>query len=258
MVVVQDLDVLVYSSHKTASQTAVQSLRSLGLRVCHCHTLTDLFVTMPARTAGLTPAELRQAVRDDIHWRAAAGRKLIILTIVRNPLDRLVSSFFQSFHSDEVNFKKVAPGQTTVSRHDESALWRLFVDAVRRRALPGRAESVDELEELLSSPGLAERLCGALRQAGAARADFDLPADVVALDFGAAVSDMAGSLRRALGVVVRVVDTNLSARKSYFRKYQDLRRRARYCPEYAAMVRAQYRPCFSNVPTARARQAPAP
>ena len=94
--------------------------------------------------------------------------------------------------------------------------------------------------------------------AGAARADFNLPADVAALDFGAAVSDMAGSLRRAPGVVVRVVDTNLSARKSYFRKYQDLRRRARDCPEYAAMVRAQYRPCFSNVPTARARQAPAP
>ena len=242
--VVQDLDVLVYSSHKTASQTAVQTLRGHGLRVCHCHKLTDLFLTLPEQTTGMTSKELQTAVLEDISNRWAARRKLTVLTLLRNPLERLVSSFFQSFHSDEVHFQKKNPDQTTVSTHNARELWQLFLDKVRQNALPGRQESVDELGELIGCSQLAERVCKKLESSTMAECT-DLPVRLVALDFDAAVSDMAGALRRALRVPIEhTVDSNVSSAKRYFSKYQALRQRAGESPEYKAAVRAQYRPCF--------------
>ena len=38
-----------------------------------------------------------------------------IITIIRNPKDRLISSFFQSYHTDEISFMGKNETDTTVT-----------------------------------------------------------------------------------------------------------------------------------------------
>lgn len=83
-----DLDCLVFSSHKTATQTIKASLRSRGLTVAHCHNLENL---------GMKDGQFAPYLRE---FLSRNGRKPVLVSVFRDPYDRMVSSFFQSLSRD--------------------------------------------------------------------------------------------------------------------------------------------------------------
>src|SRR5215210_5142841 len=75
---------LIFSSHKTATQSIVSSLNSKGIRALHGHTVQDL---------GLQKNQFKAFLQC---YREINGRKLEIISIFRDPLDRMKSSMFQA------------------------------------------------------------------------------------------------------------------------------------------------------------------
>lgn len=77
------LDYFVFSSHKTMTQSMRVTLTHSGFNCAHSHRLSNL---------KLEESELESLCRD---YLKRNGRKLRILSVFRDPIDRLISSFFQ-------------------------------------------------------------------------------------------------------------------------------------------------------------------
>ena len=78
-----ELDYLVFSSHKTATQSTLASLRASGFKALHCHTLYNIDIEVGRF------AEYLDRYKDH------NNKKLKIISIFREPVERLISSFFQ-------------------------------------------------------------------------------------------------------------------------------------------------------------------
>jgi hypothetical protein len=87
-----NIEFLVFSSHKTATQTITNSLNTSGVGCMHCHTLENI---------GLREGEFRFYLDE---YRRVNAKKLQVISTFRDPLDRLVSSFFQSLSRDTYAF----------------------------------------------------------------------------------------------------------------------------------------------------------
>lgn len=136
-----DIDILVFSSHKTATQTVCQSLRMSGLKCVHCHSLTD-------ETTRLPPGRFRQYLHA---YGAARSRTLGIVSVFRDPVERHISSFFQWYGDGVLRQRLVADvSKTVIARLPIDQLQRMFIDEVTTRRLTGMRESIDELCRELS------------------------------------------------------------------------------------------------------------
>ncbi len=82
-------------------------------------------------------------------YQKTRGKKINIISIVRDPRDRLPSSFFQSYHDDEMNFSGKKENETTVNTNSHYDLYKIFIDSLINDSLPGRVESIDEISEIL-------------------------------------------------------------------------------------------------------------
>ena len=69
------IDFLVFSSHKTATQTLVRSLANSSVAVRHCHTLYNI---------DLEPGTFHTFLQS---YREKRRRKLTIGSVFRDPLD---------------------------------------------------------------------------------------------------------------------------------------------------------------------------
>lgn len=80
-----DIGCLVYSSHKSDTQTLKATLDHSGIPTRHIHLL---------RNAGMSSGRgrLRAHLK---RYRRRNGRKLTVVAIFRLPLERHISSFFQ-------------------------------------------------------------------------------------------------------------------------------------------------------------------
>ena len=79
-----NIDYLVFSSHKTATQSVKKSLNKNGFSCKHCHHPNNI---------GLELSDLPKFAR---RYRKRHGRKLQVLSIFREPISRHISSFFQT------------------------------------------------------------------------------------------------------------------------------------------------------------------
>lgn len=89
-----DLDFLVFSSHKTGTQTIRNSLRASGYSATHCHQVSHL---------GLCDDDLEGYL--DAYF-ARHSKPLDVITLFREPIDRHISSFFQGYGSRPLNEKR--------------------------------------------------------------------------------------------------------------------------------------------------------
>lgn len=136
------LDFLIYSSHKTGTQTLKTSLKR-KYKVYMIHLLRDLSIIW--RT---------DVTREHVVWsleqyKRRYGRPLKIITVIRDHEERLVSSFFQTFHDDPIIDYKVDPMSTTVMTKTPEELVSIF--KTHKESLPYFRESLDELREIDSS-----------------------------------------------------------------------------------------------------------
>lgn len=137
------LDLLVYSAHKTGTQTLVHSFAAQGLRSLHCHTLANV-------TTRLAPQELAPFLRE---YRRRRRRPLPILSVFREPIERLLSSFFQTHGDDALRRQPgLAPADTLIARAGLPALQERFAADLEAGILPGNLESIQQFCGALAIP----------------------------------------------------------------------------------------------------------
>ena len=133
------IDYLVYSSHKTSTQSMVHTLKQNKYCTIHCHDIGDLKIHYPKFY--ITPKIFIESL---INYKKYKG-KLKIISIIRDPKERLVSSFFQLHHTDEIDFKKKKEHETTISRNNVDILFNMYANFIKNNTMPRKIESLDEL-----------------------------------------------------------------------------------------------------------------
>jgi hypothetical protein len=142
-----ELEFLVYSAHKTGTQTLVHTLRDNGFACTHCHRLSNL-------SPPLTPELLPQFLGE---YRRRRGRVLPIVSVFREPISRHISSFFQ-WHGEGALRRQpgATPADSLLARCPVPELQRRFREDLERGAPVGALESIRELCGALAIP--VERL----------------------------------------------------------------------------------------------------
>jgi len=107
-----EIEFLVFSSHKTATQTITKSLNASGTKARHCHTLDNI---------DIPEGDFRSCLDA---YRRQHMRALGIISVFRDPLDRLVSSFFQSAS------RWLSPSELIEQQPERSLINRLSFDAL--------------------------------------------------------------------------------------------------------------------------------
>lgn len=131
-----DVDFLVYSSHKTATQSIVATLNNSGSRARHLHILDNLGID-PGRGA------FRRYLEE---YRSANRRRLTVISTFRLPWDRHMSSFFQWHAQGVVREGLVSASENTViARAGLPELQALFRSEIENGTLRGREDSLTEL-----------------------------------------------------------------------------------------------------------------
>jgi hypothetical protein len=131
-----DIDYLVYSSHKTATQTIAHTLRMNGYKCTHCHTLTN-------DTVNLKPGAFGKFT-ELYHLRH--GRKLSVVSVFREPIERNISSFFQRHGTDVLRLGlRQDIGDTLIHNSSTEELQKIFCNELDSGTLTGKGESIYEL-----------------------------------------------------------------------------------------------------------------
>ena len=87
------LDFLVYSSHKTSTQSLLAILQANKYKAKHCHIIQNLNIIFNLDH----PVQKEQFIEYLRNYKIKNNKKIKILSCIRNPKDRLISSFFSIF-----------------------------------------------------------------------------------------------------------------------------------------------------------------
>ncbi|MFM7266343.1 MAG: hypothetical protein ACKOZW_12295 [Cyanobium sp.] len=207
-----ELDVLVYSAHKTGTQTLVHTLRDNGVACAHCHRLTNL---QPPLSPELLPECLQE-------YRRQRGRPLTVVSVFREPIGRHISSFFQ-WHGEGVLRRQPGgtPADSLLARAPVPDLQRRFQEDLERGAPVGALESIRELCGALAVP-LEHLHFDQLRQYGMSA----LPdANLHLFRFDSLIEEgrIGALLAPLVGRPLESRAANLSAAKWYFQILQEFR-----------------------------------
>lgn len=207
-----DLDFLVYSAHKTATQTTSHTLRRHGFRCMHCHLLRDLGV-------GLQPGELPQFLEC---FAGRNGRTFEIITVFREPIERHISSFFQWYGNGVVREKVVADiADTIIHTRSVAELQAMFLDELVRGSVPGMPESIDEM-----CKGLGVDVAALRFDTAEHRGVVELPhCRIFLLRFDSLIYEkrLESLLTKITGKAIAQHDANVSATKWYAEKFAEFK-----------------------------------
>lgn len=129
-----NLDYFIYSSHKSGTQTLVGSLVNSGLKCKHIHNLTNL---------NLTPGDFRFILDS---YKFKNNKKMIVITVFRNPLERHISSFFQWHGTRPLLLKEVRNiNETIIYKSSIKKLQDKFLSELRDQSLVGFSDSLHEI-----------------------------------------------------------------------------------------------------------------
>lgn len=129
-----NLDYLVYSSHKTATQTLVRTLTTHGLTTRHCHQLND---------RGLQPGDFTHLLN---RYYQRHKRPLNVISVFREPITRHISSFFQGYGTRPLRLQEVqSENETIIFKHTISQLQTQFIEELGSGSLIGYEESIHEI-----------------------------------------------------------------------------------------------------------------
>lgn len=211
-----DLDFLVYSSHKTSTQSLLAIFNKNNYNAAHCHCLNHLKLNL------VNPPTEETFAQYLINYKNITNKKLKIITCVRNPINRLLSSFFQTFSSDEINFNNISEENTTISIKNEDELCIMYEEMIKYSLLPGGMESLDELSIILDI-NILEKLENKKGYYYLDNNYFEL----YVLDFNCVIDkNVLNYLNNVLTLDLKIVSSsNLSENKHYYNKYQNIKKK---------------------------------
>lgn len=220
-----NLDYLIYSSHKTSTQSVIKTLRKNNYKSMHLHNLINIKISEEEFITNLKEYNIKN------------NKKLKIITIIRNPFDRLLSSFFQTNHSDIIFFKKILPENSLISLNDIDKLYSLYKKIIENKSLQGLKESMTELKEIFNFNFQTELI----KKENYYHYSNDL-CELYVLDFNILISNNALSYMQAtLNINLTEYQTeNLSSDKLYYDKYINLKKQTINDTELADLIKSFY------------------
>lgn len=208
-----DLSFLIYSSHKTSTQTMGHTLTNNNLKSIHCHCINDL--TIMLKIKNINTIDFINALQQYIHTN---NKRLKIITIIRNPDDRLLSSFFQSNHNDQIDFCNIPSNKTIVSINNPDELYEIYYKSIINKEFT--KESIDELSEIMKI-----NILDSLEK----RNDWYYFShelfELFVLDFNKTISNNAlNYINSVLETnIVNIFPANLTTDKCYIEKYKQVK-----------------------------------
>jgi hypothetical protein len=203
----KDPDFIVYSSHKTGTQTLVRSLSAAGHRAIHLHGVGHLDGTI---------GQFREYLK---YYREKYGKKVKIISAFRLPIERHISSFFQ-WYGDGAwiqRFSDYTSEDTVIHQIDIKGLNSLLVSDIASRKLAGYRDSLHELCKILEIDSMALR---EERYQGSYRVDHEL-AEITLARFSDLFKDSLKNIFALSGASVQnICEANISGKKWYSTKYE--------------------------------------
>jgi hypothetical protein len=150
-------------------------------------------------------------------YKITNKKKLKIITVIRSPLDRIKSAFFQIHHNGEINNNNVLKENTTISKLNVDDLLKLFVNKIENDTLVGSHESLDELSKIIDTDIIAN-----LQNKNTHYYYENKLIKLYVLDFNELVSkNTLTYLNNILNLkLTTYVDANKSDGKTYYTKYK--------------------------------------
>jgi hypothetical protein len=155
-------------------------------------------------------------------YKTTNGKKLKIISVVRNPTDRLFSSFFQTFHSDEIRVYKKIYLKTTVMLNTESTILNMYIKYIIDDELKGRKESLREIGEIFNI-NIIDNL---IKKENYYYLESDL-FELYVLNFNEVINNNTNLsyINKCLNTnCSNIQKTNLSSEKIYYTKYKSIKK----------------------------------
>ena len=207
-----NLDFLIYSSHKTSTQTLVNTFKTNNYNAAHCHTTMD---ENNENNENSFISKLNE-------YKLINNKKLKIISVIRNPCHRLISSFFQSKHDEEIMFLKISPNKTTVNTNDIDELCDMYCGMIENNQ--ESQESIYELSTIFNI-NIIENL---EKKEHYYYYNHDL-FELFVLDFNKTIGD---HYLEYLNAIFKIhlnlnepIKNNLTINKTYYLKYIEVKKR---------------------------------
>ena len=206
-----NVDYLVFSSHKSGTQTVLNTLNGCSRRCLHLHTLENIGLR-------INRGDLFECLN---HYSTARKQRLTILSTFRDPLDRHISSFFQ-WHGIGVlcNGLIEHPEDTIVARMSLEELTELFLSQLRSKKFVGYRDSLHQICSEMNQPVSAISFSPKL---GFGSQETELMR-LVTFRFDQLFATYPRLLEEALAIPLIPVLANLSDNHWYHEKYKDFKK----------------------------------
>lgn len=209
-----NLDYFVFSSHKTATQTIINSLKHHNFICQHCHSLYDK--TMRFEPGGF-PDFLEQ-------YYLKNQRKLNIITVFREPIERYVSSFFQWYGDGVVRTKQVqSVADTIINKYSIKELQARLINELisQTHVNAGMLESLDQFCSELNID-MSDLHYDTEKQHGLVEMDH---CKLFVLRFDTLINEngLERILSEVTGQPVTQINANLSSSKWYYKIYTEFK-----------------------------------
>ena len=203
-----DIEFLIYSSHKTATQTILGSLNHNGIKSRHCHHVENI---------GLDESEFSRYL--DM-YRQKNHKNLNIISVFRDPLDRLISSFFQWHGSRPVRDREVASeADALVIAKPITELIDIFADQYCENPEVPIFESIDEICNQLSVQ-CNELVFSESSELGVNHLE---KCNLYLFRFDLLVRNFSAQLSSISGKEIKLTNRNIGSSKFYADRYQQFR-----------------------------------
>lgn len=208
----RDPSYIVFSSHKTGTQTITNTLRANHQEAIHLHNTGNL---------GLTPDSFKEYLID----RRDRRKKPTIITNFRLPIERHISSFFQWYGAGVLRrYSGMSAEDTIINKCDIHELNRVFVSDLSKSKFVGYEESIHQIFDIF-------KLSPVSVSAGSTEhsfcADHEL-ADIHFFRFDELFKDFNAILSASLRMDIKeTVNCNTSSEKWYSSKFKDFKHSAR-------------------------------
>ncbi len=208
-------DYLIYSPHKSATQSVKATLAYSGFTVHHLHS-----------SANFTPLEFSDSPRESWPIENRIALKLFLsqvkpklIYIARDPICRLRSSYFQSKHEDAMEFNGYKKDETPIFKKNIWELYEDFISLIRSDSFPGKIDSILELESIIG----CDLLNNLQNRPGFCFFESE-DLTLYVLDFDKILLERENYLSYCLNTrIISFVERNLTVQKEYREKYDSFK-----------------------------------
>lgn len=231
-------DFIIYSSHKTSTQTIIKSLRNNGFKCEFCHLLNTFKIKNEYKD--LNDKELKKIFISKIkNYKFKNNKKIKIITCIRNPIDRLPSSYFQTNYNDYIHFLNYEPNDTPIMKNSIEELLKDFTNGLKNY-LEGSKESLDEISEIFD----IDIIKNCEKREKYYYHENNL-IELYILDFNEIITNGVEYLNNIFNLeLTDLTCNNLSSEKQYYEKYKEFKKNI--TPEIKDIIKSKYNEFYFN------------